>query len=162
MLESRKKYNENKVISIIGPGTTISGEVHSEGTIRIEGQVSGRVQCADSIVVHETGKVKADIIGGQVIISGEVQGNVYAQDRLEISAGGKVIGDITAPRVSIAEGVLFEGKCAMKPPGQIKPPPAKTGSGAPQEKQPAQPGQQQQQQQQQQQKKPQEKAQSGN
>ncbi|MFP4502042.1 MAG: polymer-forming cytoskeletal protein [Candidatus Hydrogenedentota bacterium] len=129
MLESRKKYNENKVVSIIGPGTTISGEVHSEGTIRIEGQVSGRVQCADSIVVNESGKVKADIIGGQVIIGGEVHGNVYAQDRLEILAGGKVIGDITAPRVSIAEGVLFEGKCAMKPPGEIKPPAAK-GVGA--------------------------------
>ncbi len=150
MLESRKKYNENKVVSIIGPGTTISGEVHSEGTIRIEGHVSGRVQCADSIVVHETGKVKADLIGGQVIISGEVHGNVYAQDRLEISAGGKVIGDITAPRVSIAEGVLFEGKCAMKPPGQIKPPAAKPG-GEQQDKQ-AQQGKQQ----------PQEKAQSEN
>ena len=125
MLESRKKsYNENKVVTIIGPGTTVTGEIQSEGTIRIEGLVSGRVQCADSIVVQESGQVKADLIAGQVIISGQVQGNVYAQDRLEITAGGKLIGDITAPRVSIAEGVLFEGKCQMKPPGQLKPPTA--------------------------------------
>ncbi|MCH7910686.1 MAG: polymer-forming cytoskeletal protein, partial [Candidatus Hydrogenedentes bacterium] len=33
----------------------------------------------------------------------------------------KIIGDITAPRISIAEGVIFEGKCAMKPPGEEKP-----------------------------------------
>lgn len=124
MLDSRKKsYNENKVVSIVGPGTTVTGEIKSEGTIRIEGNVAGRVESDDSIVVQETGRVKADLIAGQVIISGEVHGNVYAHDRLEITANGKVVGDITAPRVSIAEGVMFEGKCQMKPPGQIKPPP---------------------------------------
>jgi cytoskeletal protein CcmA (bactofilin family) len=89
--------------------------------------------------VQESGQVKADLIAGQVIISGQVHGNVYAQDRLEITAGGKVIGDITAPRVSIAEGVLFEGKCQMKPPGQMKLP-AAAPAGAPQG-QPAKPAQ---------------------
>ena len=121
MLDSRKtkpSYNENKVVSIIGPGTVVGGEVTSKGTIRIEGSVSGRVQSEDSIVVQETGQVQADLVAGQVIISGEVHGNVFAHDRLEITASGRVIGDITAPRISIAEGVLFEGKCTMKPPGQ--------------------------------------------
>ena len=119
---SRKNLNETRVVSIIGPGTTVNGEIQSEGTIRIEGVVTGRVQCSDSIVVQESGQVKADLIAGQVIISGEVQGNVYAQERLEIAQGGKVMGDITSPRISIAEGVIFEGKCQMKPPGQIQPP----------------------------------------
>jgi len=124
MLDSRKNksYNENKVVSIIGPGTTVNGEINSQGTIRIEGMVAGRVQSEDSIVVQESGKVRAELIAGQVVISGEVQGNVFAHDRLEITATGRVVGDITAPRISIAEGVLFEGKCTMKPPGQIKPP----------------------------------------
>tara|TARA_R110001592_G_scaffold206991_1_gene457721 strand:- start:260 stop:676 length:417 start_codon:yes stop_codon:yes gene_type:complete len=119
MLESRKSktYNENKVASIIGQGTTIKGDISSKGTIRIEGTVSGQVQSGDTIVVQEGGKLKADLVAGQIIISGEVHGNVLAHERLEICAGGKVIGDITAPRVSIAEGVLFEGKCTMKAPG---------------------------------------------
>lgn len=123
MLESRKQksYNENKVVSIIGPGTTINGDISSEGTIRIEGTVLGQVQCQDTIVVQESGKVKAELIGGQVIISGEVHGNVSAHDRLEIATGGRVLGDITSPRISIAEGVLFEGKCTMKPPSQARP-----------------------------------------
>lgn len=124
MLDARKggkAYNENKVVSIIGPGTTVSGEINSKGTIRIEGTVTGRINSDDSIVVQESGRVKADLIAGQVVISGEVMGNVFAHDRLEITTSGKVVGDITAPRISIAEGVLFEGKCTMKPPGQAKP-----------------------------------------
>lgn len=113
-----KGYNENKVVTIIGPGTRVKGELQSQGTIRIEGVVEGQVQSSDTIMVQENGKVKADLLAGQVIISGEVHGNVFAHDRLEITEQGKVYGDITAPRIAIAEGVTFEGKCTMKAPTQ--------------------------------------------
>lgn len=120
MLDPKKKaYSETKVVTIVGPGTTVTGDIKSKGTIRIEGMVSGRVYSDDSIVVQESGRVKADLVAGQVIIGGEVQGNVFAHDRIEVTAKAKMIGDITAPRVSIAEGVLFEGKCAMKAPGAV-------------------------------------------
>jgi cytoskeletal protein CcmA (bactofilin family) len=66
--------------------------------------------------------VKADLVAGQVVVSGEVEGNIFAVDRLEVTSNAKLIGNITAPRVGIAEGVLFEGKCTMTPPGQVKPP----------------------------------------
>jgi cytoskeletal protein CcmA (bactofilin family) len=131
MLETRKSktFNENKVVSIIGPGTTVSGEIHSKGTIRIEGAVAGRVHSDDSIVVQESGRVKADLVAGQIIISGEVQGNIFAHERLEITASGRVVGDITAPRISIHEGVLFEGRCTMKAPGEAVPPAAAAKTG---------------------------------
>ena len=122
MLDKKKTYNENKVATIIGEGTELIGDVTSEGTIRIEGKVRGRVNCDDTIVVHETGRVKADLVAGQIIISGHVEGNVFAHDRLEITNRAKLIGDITSPRVSIAEGVVFEGHCSMKPAGEAKPP----------------------------------------
>ncbi|MDQ1256921.1 MAG: hypothetical protein QG656_1521, partial [Candidatus Hydrogenedentes bacterium] len=122
MLDSTKKknYSENKVVTIIGPGTTVTGEIKSKGTIRIEGVMNGRIHSDDTIVIQESGQVKADLVAGQVVISGEVRGNVYAHDRLEVTTKGRLIGDITSPRVSIAEGVLFEGKCTMKAPGQVK------------------------------------------
>ncbi|HOE67183.1 MAG TPA: polymer-forming cytoskeletal protein [Candidatus Hydrogenedentes bacterium] len=131
MLDSGRKrnYSETKVVTIIGQGTTVVGEVKSTGTIRVEGSVSGCIHCDDSIVIQETGKVKADLVAGQIAISGEVEGNVFAHERLEISSKGKLIGDITitAPRLSIDEGVVFEGRCTMKAPGQVKP----SVSGAP-------------------------------
>lgn len=119
----QKNFNENKVVSIIGAGTKIKGDIRSQGTIRLEGEVEGTVQSDDTIIVHDTGHIKADLIGGQVIISGEVHGAVAAHDRLEITSQGRVFGDITAPRISIAEGVVFEGKCTMKAPGQQQQPP---------------------------------------
>lgn len=117
MLETKRKtYSETNVVTIIGPGTAVNGEIQCKGTVRIEGRVSGRICSEDTIVVLEMGRVKADLMAGQIIIGGEVEGNVTARDRLEISAKGKLIGDIKAPRVSIAEGVLFEGLCTMDAP----------------------------------------------
>lgn len=117
MLETRKSkaYNENRVVTILGTGTVLKGEMACRGTVRIEGALEGRVSSDDSVVLLEGGRIKGDIHAGQVIISGEVQGNIRAIDRLEITAQGKVIGDICAPRISIQEGVLFEGLCTMKP-----------------------------------------------
>ncbi len=115
MLDSRKSktYNENKVVTMIGPGTLLTGEIKCKGTIRIEGAVDGTVKSEDSIVVLESGRIKGNLAAGQVIISGEVKGDVKAVDRIEIAARGKVVGDIAAPRISIHEGVLFEGQCTM-------------------------------------------------
>lgn len=127
MLDKKKTLDENKVVTIIGPGTTVNGEIQSKGTVRIEGTVTGRVDCEDTIVVHESGHVKADLVAGQVIISGTVEGNTFAHERLEVTNQGKIVGNITAPRISIAEGVIFEGQCTMKPQGQLKPP-TKDGS----------------------------------
>ncbi len=119
MLEARQKRSvgDARVVTIIGQGTTIIGDIKSKGAVRIEGVVSGKVHSDESITVHETGRVKADLIAGTVSISGEVEGNVVASERLDIVSPGKLVGDITAPRVAIAEGVLFEGKCVMKPVG---------------------------------------------
>lgn len=118
MLDKRRPLDEHNVATIIGPGTKIKGDVISKGTVRVEGEVEGKIECEDTVVIHESGTVKADIAGGQVIISGTVEGNTTATERLEITNQAKVVGNITAPRISIAEGVIFEGQCTMKAPGQ--------------------------------------------
>ena len=117
MLDSRKKvYADTKVVTIIGAGTTVSGDLKSKGAIRIEGAVLGKVYSDTTVDVQESGQVKAEIVAAQVIISGEVTGNVFAHERIEITPKGRLFGDITSPRVAISEGVLFEGKCVVKAP----------------------------------------------
>lgn len=149
MLDSGKRRTvaDPKALTIIGQGTSFTGDLKSKVTVRIEGYVQGRVHCEDTIVVQETGRVKAELVAAQIVISGEVEGNVFAHERLEVTSNGKLVGDITAPKISIAEGVMFEGKCTMKPPGQVRTidaparQQAQAGSQAPQ---PAQGGAQQQ------------------
>ncbi len=111
---------DQNATTVIGPGTHVTGEVKSKGTVRIEGHVSGRVECDDTIVIHESGSVEADLEANQIVISGNVQGNTFAHERLEVTSSGKIMGDITSPRLSIAEGVMFEGTCTMKSPNEVR------------------------------------------
>ena len=123
MPEKKREFDENAVSTIVGPGTVITGEILSQGTVHIEGTVQGRIECEDTIVIQQSGHVQADLIAGQIIISGSVEGNTFAHERLEITNQGKVVGNITAPRISIADGVIFEGQCTMQPAGQAQAPP---------------------------------------
>ena len=117
-MDKKRPLDEHDVATIIGPGTVVRGDIESKGTVRVEGKVDGRIESEDTVVIQESGQVKADLIAGQVVISGTVEGNIFAHERLEITNQGKVVGNITSPRISIAEGVIFEGQCTMKPPGQ--------------------------------------------
>ncbi len=117
MADPRKNrlYNENKVVTLLGPGTMLRGDLQCRGTIRVEGTVFGDVASGDSVVLLESGRIQGNVAAGQVIVGGEIVGNVSAVERIEITAKGRVVGDMIAARISVHEGVLFEGRCTMKP-----------------------------------------------
>ena len=126
---------EVKVTSILGPDCTVKGEIHCSGTVRIDGAVEGTVKAENTIVVGQNGKIDASLHAKQVIIGGVVKGNVYAADRVEIQATGSLHGDVCAPKLAIAEGVVFQGRSNMDD-ARNKPSatPVKQGEKSPAEK----------------------------
>ena len=108
-----KKETIGKIETIIAEGTDVKGDMSSEGTIRVDGEVSGHILKAVGVIVGKTGKVAGDLNGESVIIGGEVSGNVVASNNLELLSTAQVFGDIKAQTLSIHEGAIFEGKCTM-------------------------------------------------
>ncbi len=107
---------EGKMNSIIGKGCTVKGTVDvQEGTLRIDGDFEGTVNCPDTLVVGKGGKVKAEIKVKNAVIGGTVLGNIDAQEKIELQAGSRLEGDIKTTRLVIDEGVFFEGACKMSP-----------------------------------------------
>ena len=111
-----KMIDSNKIDTIIGPNSNIKGDLHSKGTLRIDGTVEGNITSESTIILGEKGVANATLTAQQVIVGGTVHGNVIAEDRLEILSTGKMYGDVeTAPsRFIVAEGVIFEGRCTMR------------------------------------------------
>ncbi|MDH3298206.1 MAG: polymer-forming cytoskeletal protein [Gemmatimonadota bacterium] len=101
------------VVSIIGPGMKVVGDVSSDGTIRVEGRVDGSVTAAKSVVVGKEGTVKGDIATQDAIIAGTVNGSVAAESRIELQATCKVQGDIRSRRVKLDEGGQVDGQLHM-------------------------------------------------
>jgi cytoskeletal protein CcmA (bactofilin family) len=101
------------VISIIGPGMSVVGDCHTEGTIRVEGTVRGSVWAGKAVVVGREGLVEGDITTQDAVISGSVHGALVAESRLELQATCRIEGDVRARRMQLEEGAVLNGTVQM-------------------------------------------------
>ena len=104
---------EGRINSILGKGCKFKGTIEVEGTLRIDSEFEGVVNCPETLVVGKTGIVKADINVKNAIIGGKVIGNISATNKIELQSGSHIEGDIMTHRLVIDEGVYFEGNCKM-------------------------------------------------
>ena len=103
-----------EINTLLGKGSEFEGKLTFEGTVRVDGRLSGEVFSDDVLVVGEGAELHAEIEIGEIIVQGTVVGNIRAKRAVEIHAPGKVKGDITTPSLQIDKGVIFEGKCFME------------------------------------------------
>ncbi|OXM85157.1 bactofilin family protein [Paenibacillus rigui] len=99
--------------TLIGEGTLFEGRIKSEASIRIEGQITGDVDCAGDVTIGEHGVVKSNVIARNVILAGHVHGNVLCKGKLTIRSTGKLYGNTTAQSLIIDEGGVFQGTSKM-------------------------------------------------
>ena len=100
--------------TIVGPSVKIQGDLNSEGNIRIEGSVNGKVQTTESVHVGDAALITADITAGNAIIAGHVQGNIKVGGSLILQSTARIHGDIACSVLRVEDGALFSGKCNMK------------------------------------------------
>jgi cytoskeletal protein CcmA (bactofilin family) len=106
----------DKDIQMLGPQVAMEGTLVFEGTLYMNGHIKGSIESREgTIVVGETAVIHADVFVRNANINGEIKGSVRATDRIELHPPARVFGDINAPDVLIEAGVIFEGKCAIKP-----------------------------------------------
>ena len=99
---------------VIGKTVTIKGEIQGSEPLVIEGTVEGRIQIDTSVMIRDSGLVKADLDAGTLNIAGGVIGNISVKEKVEIVNGGYVVGDIRAPRVVINDGASVKGHIEME------------------------------------------------
>lgn len=99
--------------TVVGPSVKIQGDLNSEGNIKIEGQVAGKVQTTQNVYVGDQAIITADIIAGSAIIAGEVQGNLKISENLILQSSAKINGDISCSVLRVEDGAHFSGKCNM-------------------------------------------------
>jgi cytoskeletal protein CcmA (bactofilin family) len=107
------KEKKPNIDTIVGVQGYFEGTLSSRESLRIDGTVKGRIDCKDTVIIGQEGKVEGNIDAENVFIAGELKGNAKARDCLEISKGGKVFGDISTAKLVVAEGVIFDGSCHM-------------------------------------------------
>jgi len=97
----------------ISQGTTISGDVETQGDIRIDGKLSGSLKCGGKLVLGETGRVDGDVECINANISGTLKATIKVKELLSLQATAKVLGDIETDKLDVVSGATFTGNCSM-------------------------------------------------
>ncbi len=102
-------------INLIGAGTSIEGEVKSNGDIRIDGTVNGSVTSKAKVVIGTTGIIEGDINCQNADISGTVKGKTNVSEMLFLKSTARITGDIISSKLVVESGASFTGSCNMGP-----------------------------------------------
>ena len=97
----------------MGEDTVFNGSLFFGGTVRIDGKFEGQVNTDDTLIIGETGHVRAEIFAGTVICMGRVEGTITAIKKVEIHSNSRVSGNIKSPGLYIELGGIFDGSCDM-------------------------------------------------
>jgi cytoskeletal protein CcmA (bactofilin family) len=101
--------------SVVDSHCTVSGDMETDGALRIDGRVEGSINRADLVVVGEGAAVVGDITAREVIVGGAVTGNIFAAQRTELQSNGIVAGDIRSAAILVQEGGVVQGRLYIHP-----------------------------------------------
>jgi cytoskeletal protein CcmA (bactofilin family) len=99
--------------SLIGAGTTMKGDISSNGDLRIDGTLVGNIHCSAKVVIGANGNVQGDVNGQTADIMGKVTGTIKVKDLLQLKGGSVVNGNIEASKLQIEPTASFNGECHM-------------------------------------------------
>jgi len=100
-------------INILNAGTKITGDLLSEGDLRVDGNLNGNMEVKAKLVLGTSAIVEGNIKAGNCDIAGVVKGNISVSELLTIKASAKISGDISCAKLIIEAGAEFNGRSTM-------------------------------------------------
>lgn len=110
---SKNNTPESASVNILGSGTTIEGDIRSNGDFRIDGMLTGSLNVKGKLVVGPTGSIDGEVVCQNADISGNINGKITVNELLALKTTAKINGDIVANKLAIEPGANFTGTCSM-------------------------------------------------
>jgi cytoskeletal protein CcmA (bactofilin family) len=107
--------NRSDVIAFVGKGVEFKGTITYNGTVRIDGLLEGEIHTEGILLVGEDAVITAKVSAGTIISKGRITGDVVAAERMKLLAPAVINGSVKTPVLSMEEGVVLNGTCAMAP-----------------------------------------------
>jgi cytoskeletal protein CcmA (bactofilin family) len=113
---AKSTNGETQSVNMLGAGTTIKGDIQSNGDFRIDGTLLGSIQSKGKIVIGQTGNVEGEVVCKSADVSGKVNAQFTVSELLTLKATANLSGEITTSKLSIEPGAKFSGTCNMSEP----------------------------------------------
>lgn len=114
MMFKKADKPQNRIDTLIGAGTTITGDVCFSGGLRIDGEIRGNVRAtgeqSSTLVISEHARIEGEINVAHLVINGTVIGPVVSIGLLELQTKARVTGDVEYNSIEIHLGAVVQGK----------------------------------------------------
>jgi cytoskeletal protein CcmA (bactofilin family) len=97
-----------KLPSIAGSGSPISGKLSFSAPARIDGVLRGEVRSTALLVIGENGSVDGRLRATELVVLGELRGEVEGAERVEIAAGGRIVGRVATRTLVVHPGAILD------------------------------------------------------
>lgn len=120
LLRKDGEKNENRggaaeaALSIIAAGMRITGDIETNGTLKVDGRIEGSVLGARQMMLGRNGTIQGNVHAGEVVVGGLVDGAIVADERLELQSSAVVNGDIDTKSIVVLEGARINGTVRMQ------------------------------------------------
>lgn len=97
--------------SVLRPGARFEGLIALRAPGRIDGCLIGELLASDLLWIGSSARIQARVAAPEIIIAGEFDGEAEASGRIELLGTARVRAALDTPRLVLAEGSFFEGRC---------------------------------------------------
>jgi cytoskeletal protein CcmA (bactofilin family) len=108
------RNTKSTIDSLIGAATSITGNVHFKGGLRIDGHVKGDVIADEDetsmLVISEHARVEGQVRVAHLLVNGEVTGPVFSSELLELQPKARITGDVQYKALEMHGGAVVSGK----------------------------------------------------
>jgi cytoskeletal protein CcmA (bactofilin family) len=111
--DSSKSTSSSGMPNHINSDTVIEGSIKARGNLRIDGKLTGTLECQGRVVIGASGIIEGDIKCENAEIEGSLKANIAVSDLLSLKSTAKVQGDIVTKKLAIEPGATFTGSCSM-------------------------------------------------
>lgn len=115
---------ETSEVSVVGPGTRIEGTVVAAGSLRVEGEVKGKITAEREVTLSPQGRVEANIEAGSIVLAGQVKGNLAAKGDVSLPADSRLDGNIRGHNVDVGGvvkgDIVGKGRVALGPRARVE------------------------------------------
>ncbi|WP_298954063.1 polymer-forming cytoskeletal protein [uncultured Nonlabens sp.] len=122
MFNNKKNNNSSmeagKSQNRIGHGTTINGDVVSDGGFRIDGVINGTLKTPGKVVIGKDGKIDGTLECNNADVEGVFSGTLVVNGLLSLKSTANIQGDVSTQKLAVEPGATFNASCKMDAPLQ--------------------------------------------
>jgi len=119
---SKKKRDNPAIATLIGSGTTVTGDLAFRGGLhlggRIVGDVHGDAGAGSSLTIGAEGVIEGSVHVDELVLNGTVRGDVTVRERVELGATAQVDGNVSYTVLQMDAGARVNGRMIHQPLGQ--------------------------------------------